>query len=170
MYTVIANMINSDYSFTDNFFSLGPLLERVGPQRKSISRTSAKFDEKLKNKMGTARNMSKRDPALLDKKFPWIPFDSARPACFAYFNLLRVMVTEASQLKEGDGMDFCHAVMGSAYASFATLDQHWKRRVQSLPKPNGLARIYSGSKLDKGSELDKMVMDIESWVARRAAS
>ena len=35
---------------SDNFLRLGPTLERVGPQRESISRTSGKFDELLKNK------------------------------------------------------------------------------------------------------------------------
>jgi hypothetical protein len=43
----------------------------------------------------------------------------------------------------------------SAFSSFAALDKHWKRRVEALPKPNGLARIYYQS------ELDKMVTDIE---------
>jgi len=38
-------------------------------------------------------------------------------------------------------MDFCHAVMGCAFASFTTLDTTWKRRIASLPRPNGLARI-----------------------------
>ncbi len=108
--------------------------------------------------------LSKRDPLLLDKKFPWIPFNSARPACFAYFNLLRVMAVEANSLKKGDGMDFCHTVMASAFASFATLDKHWKRRVESLPKPNRLARIYGPS------ELDQMVTDMELSLIHRAAS
>jgi hypothetical protein len=60
-------------------------------------------------------------------------------------------------------MDFCHAVMAGAFASFATLDKHWKRRVGGLPTPNGLAHIYFGP------ELDKMVTDMESWVMHGAA-
>jgi hypothetical protein len=56
-------------------------------------------------------------------------------------------------LKKGDGSDFCHAVMASAFATAATLDKHWKRRVEGLPKPNQLARIYYQP------ELDKMVAD-----------
>jgi len=151
-------------NLSDDFFCLGPLLDRVGPQRESIYESSSSFDELLKNKMSAIRALSKRDPLLLDKRFPWIPFNSARPACFVYFNLFRVMADEASSLKRGDGMDFCHTVMATAFASFATLDKHWKRRVERLPKPNGLARIYGPS------ELEQLVTDMELWLSHREAS
>ena len=65
----------------------------------------------LKTEMSAIRERCKRDSALLDQKFPLIPFDPGRPACFVYFNLLRVMAIEAHSLKRGDGMDFCHAVV-----------------------------------------------------------
>jgi len=55
-------------------------------------------------------------------------------------------------------MDFCHAVLAAAFASVATLDKHWKRRIEGLPKPNKLARIYYSP------ELDNMVADVDSWV------
>jgi hypothetical protein len=60
-------------------------------------------------------------------------------------------VSEAKQftLKKGDGRDLCHALLGSAYGSLAALDKHWKRLVEALPKPNGLARIYSANELRK---------------------
>lgn len=149
---------------SDGFFRLGPIMDRLGPQWESIYESSERFDELLKSKMSAVCALSKRDPLLLDKKFPWIPFNPARPACFAYFNLLRIMAVDASSLKRGDGMDFCHAVMATAFASFATLDKHWKRRVDSLPKPNQLARVYGPS------ELDQLVTDMESWPKNRAAS
>jgi hypothetical protein len=58
-----------------------------------------------------------------------------------------------------DGIDFGQAVIGTAYASVATLDKHWKRRVDKiLPKPNRLAKIYYQP------ELDKMVRDIERFL------
>ncbi len=69
------------------------------------------------------------------------------------------MADEASSVKQGDWMDFCHAVVACAFARFATLDKRWKRRIEALPKPNGLARIYSAR------ELDAMVVDMESWVS-----
>ena len=150
-------------NLSSDFFHLGPLLDRVGPQRESIYRSSAEFDELLKHKMNTARALSKQDPTLLDQKFPRVPFNPRMRACFVHFNLLRIMAVDAGSLKKGDGMDFCHAVMGCAFASFATLDRQWKRRVDSLPKPNQLARIYGPS------ELDQMVTDMEAGLAHRAA-
>ncbi len=147
---------------SDRLFRLGPILERVGPQRESISRTSAEFDEVIKGRMSMIRERSKRDPAFLDLKFPVIPFDSSRRAGFVYGNLLRIMAIEANSLKKGDGLDFCHTVVACAFASFAALDTQWKRRVASLP-PNQLARVYSPL------ELDQMVMDMEFWLRHRAA-
>ncbi len=149
---------------SDDFFRLGPIMDRLGPQRESISRTSAESDELLRKQMSMVREMSKRDALWLDKTFPRIAFHASRPAYFVYINLLRVMAVEASAVKPGDWMDFCHAVMACAFASLATLDNHWKRRVESLPKPNQLARVYGPS------ELDQMVTDMESWLAHRAAS
>ena len=55
-------------------------------------------------------------------------------------------------------MDFCHTVIASAFSSVAALDKHWKRRIEKLPKPNKLAKIYYVG------ELESMVMDIESWL------
>jgi hypothetical protein len=147
---------------SDDFFSLGPMMDRLGPQWKSIHETSVKFDQMLKQKMTAARQRSKRDPSWLDKNFPCVPFDPARPACFVFFNLLRMMAVESNSLTTGDGLDFCHAVIGCAFANFTTLDTTWKRRIANLPKPNGLARVYSRA------ELDQMVADIETHIATPA--
>jgi hypothetical protein len=142
-----------------DFFRLGALLDLIGPQRESIAKTSLEFDELLKSKL--MDNRRRRDPHYLDNKFPLLPFNPARPACFVYFNLMRTMAVEVDRLKDGDGMDFCHAVIASAFASFATLDKHWKRRVESLPvPPNTLARVYSRP------DLDTMVTDITTWVSQ----
>jgi len=147
-------------SLADEFFSLASILDRVGPQWKSIQEGSADFDKMLKNKMSVVRGKCKRDPSLLDAKFPQIPFDPAHPAYFVYYGLLRIMAIEANSLTKGDGLDFCHAVMGCAFANFTTLDTTWKRRIASLPKPNWLACVYSRS------ELDRMVSDIEFAIAK----
>lgn len=144
-----------------DFFSLGPLLDRLSPQRQSIYATFAEFDDVLKGGMGKVHTLAKRDPSLLDSKFPWRPFNPARPACFVYLNLLRVMAVEANSLKKGDAMDFCHAVVACAFASFATLDTAWKSRVARLPTPRRIARVYGPA------ELDQMVEDMESWTAAR---
>jgi hypothetical protein len=87
-----------------------------------------------------------------------LPFKPSTPATFAHTGLIRCLVQEAKSyhLKKGDGCDFSHAVMGCAVATFATLDKQWKRRVETLPQPNGLAKIYYRP------ELNVMVADIEA--------
>jgi hypothetical protein len=133
---------------SDDFFSLAPMMDRLGPQRESICKTSAEFDQMLRDKMGAIREMSKKAPSFLDRKFPRLPFHPARPVRFVFHNLLRIMAIESNSLTKGDGLDFCHAVMGCIFASFTTLDTTWKRRIANLPKPNGLARVYSRAELD----------------------
>ncbi|MFZ1005806.1 MAG: hypothetical protein WAN65_03150 [Candidatus Sulfotelmatobacter sp.] len=103
----------------------------------------------------------RKDPGWLDAKLPELPFMVGRPATYVYGNLLRLLVREAKgwTIMQNDGIDFGHAVIGTAYASIATLDKHWKRRVEAiLPKPNKLARIYYQP------QLDKMVQDIERFL------
>lgn len=143
-----------------HFFRLGAVLDWVGLQRESIRKGTASLDDALINKISGHRAEFERDPQWLDRTFPALQFHPSIPATFTYVNLVRTLIVDAKahQLKKGDGVDFCHAVMASAFASVATLDKHWKRRIEGLPKPNKLARIYYQP------ELDKMVADIESCV------
>ncbi len=147
---------------SDDFFRLGGVLDWVGPDRESIRKGSAESDELLRDKIGKAARY-KRDEGWLNQRFPLIPFNPSLRASFVFQNLLRILV-QAGTFKKGDALDFCHAVMATAFASFATLDSYWKLRIESLPKPNQLARIYCAS------ELDQMVTDMELWLTHRAAS
>ncbi len=140
----------------EDFFRLGAVLDWVA-QSDSIRKRTAEFDDVLRT-IRKYRIAYKRNPSRLDQ---FQTFNASRPATFACGNLIRTLIVESGQLKKGDGLDFCHAVMASAFASVATLDKHWKRRVENLPKPNKLAHIYS-----KG-ELDTMVTDIEFWVKQQ---
>ena len=145
---------------SEDFFRLGAVLDWLGPQRESIRQGMAALDDALINRIGGYRNKFEREPQWLDRRFPALPFEPSIPANFSYVNLVRTLIVTAKayQLKRGDGADFCHAVLGCAFAGVATLDKHWKRRVEGLPKPNNLARIYYQP------ELDKMVADVESRV------
>jgi len=42
-----------------------------------------------------------------------------------------------------------------------TLDKHWKRYVEMLPKPNQLAKVYGAS------ELEFLIRDLEMFVQGR---
>jgi hypothetical protein len=145
-------------SLSEDFYCLGPVVDWLAPQRESIRTNTANLDGALINKISQYRNEHERDPGWLDRTFPPLPYVESKPATFTYVNLVRTLILEAKshQLKKGDGNDFCHAVIASAFASVATLDKHWKRRIEALPTPNKLARIYYQP------QLDTMMSDIES--------
>jgi hypothetical protein len=145
------------------FFGLGGMMDWLAPQRDSIRAGSDDLDTALIARIAQHRASFDSDPRWLESTFPALPFNPAAPATFTYFNLVRTLILEAKShvLKKGDGTDFCHAAMASAFATVGTLDKHWKRRVESLPKPNRLARIYYAP------ELSKMVDDIESAVGQK---
>ena len=79
---------------------------------------------------------------------------------------LVVMAVDPVSIDPGETLSLGVAI-GAAYGSIAALDKQWKRRVEALPKPNGLARIYSPN------ELDQLVTDLETAAkqaeARRAS-
>src|SRR5213082_3172514 len=100
----------------------------------------AALDSALIKRITAYRAEFERSCEWLDQRFPLLPFNPSRPATFTYCNLVRNLVlnAKAHRLKEGDGVDFCHAVMASAFASVATSDKHWKRRIEGLPEPKQL--------------------------------
>jgi hypothetical protein len=149
-------------NLSDDFFRLGAVLDWVGPQRESIHKSSVEFDAVLKEKMCKNRPEYKRNSLWLAQKFR--VFNPSQRATFTFGNLVRTLIIESNELKAGDGFDLCHAIMGSAFASIAALDKNWKRRVDGIPKPNGLAHIYSPL------QLDTMVADIELCVKQKPAS
>ena len=148
------------------FFRLSFVLDWLHPQRADIRRRLSEFDDKLLSTLGELRRGYERNPRGFEELLPQKQYDERRPATFAFESLLRGLVYEAKafQLKKGDGADLCHAVTASAFANFATLDKHWKRRVCGLPKPNGLAKIYYEP------ELDRLVTDVEDALRNSATA
>jgi hypothetical protein len=142
-------------SFDADFFRLGVVLDWVA-NSESLPKQLEQFDDLLRT-LRALRVRYEAMPSLLDRQFQ--TFNPLQPATFVCGNLSKTLIIESKshQVKKGDGMDFCHAVMGGAFATFATLDKNWKRRVEAFPKPNKVARIYDPL------QLDEMVTDIESW-------
>jgi hypothetical protein len=144
---------------SQDFFRLGMVLDWVA-RSESLPKHSLEFDDLLRTI--PERRISYERNAGSHHNLPIVPFNPSIPATFACSNLIRTLILESNayRVKKGDGLDFCHAVIASAFANVAALDKNWKRRVECLPKPNRLARIYSGL------ELDAMVTDIELRVSR----
>jgi hypothetical protein len=152
--------------FSENFFRLGPVMDWVASQRESIARGKAQFDEMLRTRIRLQCDKRKSDPEWMERNYPRLLFNPSIPATFVFINLNRTLILEAKshQLKKGDGIDFSHALMASAFANFGVIDKHWKRRIAALPTPNQLARIYYEL------ELDQMIDDIEAATQARSLS
>lgn len=135
---------------SDSFFRLGAVLDWAHENRDSIRSDADQIDQAVRDRIDATRADFDKDTASLDREIPPVAFDANRPATFAHFHLLRTMILEAKsqQFKPHDGLDLCHAVLGSAFGSVAALDKHWKRRVETLPQPNGLARIFYRPEVD----------------------
>jgi hypothetical protein len=144
-------LVESDY------FQLGFVLDWLVPQRADIRRRVDAFQAEMGSKLSEFRRDYERNPHVFEALLPDPIWDRARPANFVWNGLVRRLVLEAKGFKfmPGDAIDLCHAVSGVSFANFATLDRQWKRRVDSLPKPNELARVYYEP------ELDQLVADVE---------
>src|SRR5579872_2829332 len=128
---------------SDNFFRLGIFVDWLAPQREHFLEQKRQFDRVMKELICKLRAKHKRNPDWLDQSMPQPVFSPARAATFAYYCLLRELIRDRGfQIKDGDAMDFHHAVMASAFANFAALDKHWKRRIINLPKPNQIPHVY----------------------------
>jgi hypothetical protein len=142
------------------FFNLGFFLDWLVPRREEIQQTLASFDLVLREKLRELRRAFERNKSGFNSAMPTPVYHASAPATFCWNGLLRLLVFQgkAYQWKRGDSADFCHALLAASYAQFATLDKHWKRRIELLPKPNSLASIYYEP------ELDRFVADLETAV------
>ncbi len=153
----------------ETFFSLGSFVDWL-EDRNDIVLEAGEMDDSLRRNVEKARAIYEQDSAELDRYFPAIPFDTRHPATFALNGLFRLLVIEfrGYKRKKNDGLDFCHAVMAAAYSNLAALDKHWKRRVELLPKPNGLARIFYRPEVEElVSCLEKLVSGPDSKIAEK---
>jgi len=144
----------------DDFFRLSAIVDWSQEPDADVTAQAVAMDFSLADTVRQARAEFDRDPGTLDRRWRPIPFDPRRSTTFALVHLLRLLVFEAKarQLKKNDGLDFCHAVMAASTAGIATLDKHWKGRVERLPKPHQLAKLFYRP------EVDEMVRLFESAV------
>jgi hypothetical protein len=142
----------------ENFFKLSSVMKWANKHKEETRKSAVEIDHTLIKRIAEGHADYEKDRASLDRTTPEVPYTKETPARFALLNLLRQLVIDSKKfaLKKGDGRDLCHAAIGAAYGSIAALDKHWKRRVEALPQPNGLARIYYGA------ELDEMVAALET--------
>ncbi|HJR77730.1 MAG TPA: hypothetical protein VJ805_12170 [Nitrospiraceae bacterium] len=142
------------------FLDLSRIMDWLEKDRVELEGRKEQIYNALLQRIAQLRANYEQRPDALDEEMPSLPFDSLQPATFVLNHLLRGLVRRAKEftLKRNDAIDFCHAVVAAAYGSVATLDKQWKRRVEELPKPNGLAKIYYPPEIDQFlDELDGLV-------------
>lgn len=135
------------------------VLDWVQENRESIRRDEVRIDDALRDLVKGLRADYESDPGSLDRLLPPHPFDEHRPATFVLLHRMLVVEAKEFQFKQHDGLDLCHATLAAAYGSLVTLDKQWKRRVENLPTPNRLAKVYYRP------ELDQLVDLLETLVA-----
>jgi len=146
----------------EGFFKLGPVLDWIISYGDSLRSDLTRLDDASIGMISEYRKEFEDNPNWLEDNYPTVSFDKARPASFVYHHLIKILIRDAKshQLKKGYGADFCHAVIASAFASVAALDKHWKHRIESLPKPNKVARIFYKPHLSEMiDEIDSLLMD-----------
>lgn len=129
---------------SEDFFRLSSVMDWVQEERESIRADIPKMDDSLRGSLSRLRTEYDQDPTRLERFAPPIPYDSRTPASFVLTHLMRTLVLEAKAYSyvPNDALDFCHAVVATAYGSLITLDKAWKRRVGTLPRPNQLAYVF----------------------------
>lgn len=145
------------------FFRLGAVVSWVQKKRDSIRQHALRVAQALRDRLKQLRANYENDPASLDRQLPPVPFDERWPGTFVCFHLQRMLVVKEKvfRFEDNDAFDFCHAVLATAFGSLVTLDKRWKGRVESLPRPNRLAKVYYRP------ELDQLVGGLESLVTSR---
>lgn len=136
----------------NSFFRLGSVLDWAQDHRDDIRRQAGEVDLMFCSLLKQLRDDYDKNPSALDREAPSEPLNHQRPVTFVLNHLLRMLVLEAKAFhyKKNDGLDFCHAVLASAYGSMITLDKQWKRRVENLPSHNcRLAKVYYRPQVDE---------------------
>ena len=115
----------------------------------SLQARSAALDQTLQDVIAEARRAYDHNPAQLVAP---PSYDPNRRANYVFSCVARQLILEAKShtFKDGDGMDFCHAVMGAAFGSFALVDKQWKRRLlAAVPDHTNIARLFYAPELDE---------------------
>lgn len=148
---------------SEHFFRLSSVLEWAQKYRVKIMEPWVAFDKQHEIRIAGFRAKYEQDHRSLDLNLPPIRYDQRWPAKYVMVHLQRLLIQEwkSYKFKAHDGRDFFHAVLATSYASLGTLDKQWKRRVENIPKPNCLAKIYYRP------EIDQLVSELESLVTAR---
>ncbi len=108
----------------ESFFRLGSVVGWIQDNRDHVRQQAKEIDGMFHNLLDKLV-LQRRNDTLPRELLALPDYSEQDPARFAFFQLQRVIWNEARayHLKANDGIDFCHAVIASAYGSIITLDK-----------------------------------------------
>jgi hypothetical protein len=122
----------------------------------------AGLDATLRDRISRHVQQFKGQAVYLDKYLPPLPFTVSQPASFLYGYRLRMLIRDGGTLKENDGLDFSHAIMGAAFSHLVALDGRWKHLVHPP-----LSRMHSPP--STVPKLDNLVSDLGRAIPLKAS-
>lgn len=110
---------------SESFFQLGTVLDGVQINRSKVRKDGDRLDNEWQTHLDQLKTKYDKNPSSLDQLIPPCQFDTSRIIHFVLCHLQRLLVQEARSFgfKQGDGLDFCHAVISAAHGSIMTLDK-----------------------------------------------
>jgi hypothetical protein len=142
---------------TSGQVSLAHVVDLTRGAHGSQLRQENEADEKrLLDHLMDWRDAYAANPKVLDRKFPLLDFDPAKPTRGIYYGLARYTITDSFGVNGNHARDLFHAIASVRCAEMVTLDAHWTAQVAKLKLPFDFVRVYSES------EFARFLADLEA--------
>jgi hypothetical protein len=131
------------------------------PDGDGLIQTTNQKTAELRDGIQKRRDAYAADPKELDKRYPLLKFDPAKPMRGIYNGLVRFTITDTFTLNDNHARDLYHAIASIRCAHMVTLDAHWAGQVGKLKLPPEFVKVYT-----EGG-LDTLLSDVEAVPATR---
>ncbi|MBI4178427.1 hypothetical protein HY522_03255 [bacterium] len=126
------------------------------PDGDDLIQTTNRKTAELRDCIQKFRDAYVANPKELDKRYPFLKFDAAKPMRGIYNALVHYTITDTFTLNDNHARDLYHAIASVRCAQMVTLDAHWAGQVGKLKLPPGFVKVYSEA------ELDAFLVDLEA--------
>jgi hypothetical protein len=133
----------------DDVANLGRVVDLIHENREDVQMDLGIIKAHADEMFQASRDAYRRDHGSLDRAFPVLPNDPARPAAFLLRELERLVTRQLGfQWTINDGTDFLHASVAATCADFLLLDRQWKRRVLEVAPPKTYQWVFYRHEID----------------------
>jgi len=149
-------------SLTKGVVSLAHVVDLTRrPHGDDLIQTTDRKTAELQDIIQKFRDAYPANPKDLEKMYPLLKFDAAKPMRGIHNGLVRYTITDSFTLNDNHARDLYHAIASVRCAQMVTLDAHWAGQVRKLKLPPEFVKVYSEV------ELDAFLADLEAAPARR---